>query len=249
MDDEGQSQLNSSGKKKGEDGNGHNGTSSSPTRSANSGGGRFMSRSEGLRSTGSGTGGYFSTRSSKMKGKVPGRSLADLASRYTSGSGRTQNHRDVHPHGHSHSHGSTHREESTSGTGRLSSLRGGADLSEEKKIVRFTRERLLSMRPRPEADVAPPSSLGCLEGTALMSNEPLDPGTYLLTILRFEKKTVCFLILHISFVICVLRNTNILILPIFICFLSHLNHNVRVNRNNILKFVGIVLMQMKSGLK
>ena len=165
--------------------------------SAGSGSGRFMSRSEGLRSSGGGSGG-FSTRASKMKGKGSGRSLADLASRFTSGSTPSSS-------GRSHSHrgslgagsggltrdglGSSGGLSSGGGSGGGMGLGGEnssslAELMElEKNIVRYTRERLLSMRPRPsdgeEALENLPSSLLDLEGTSLFSKEPLDPGTFI----------------------------------------------------------------------
>ena len=53
------------------------------------------------------------------------------------------------------------------------------DLIDDKSVVRYTRERLLSMRPRPGSgndQQVLPTSLTCLEGTALFSKDPLDPG-------------------------------------------------------------------------
>lgn len=174
---------------------GSSGTSSS-TQS-----GRFMSRSEGLRSSGAGSGG-FSTRASKLKGNGSGRSLADLASRFTSGStpsstGRSHSHRGSLGTG--GSGGNTR--DGLGGSGGLvsggnmgtmaSGSAGGAgvgvdnssslaELMElEKNTVRYTRERLLSMRPRPTDDddamESLPLTLTDLEGTSLFSREPFDP--------------------------------------------------------------------------
>ncbi len=208
---------------------------------------KIMSRSEGLRSTGTGSGGFSTgSRASKLnKGGggtttststgsggtntasattgSSGRSLADLASRFTSASSssdRDLHHRDrttntSHSSGgvgerggglrHHHRHhydDNTNTNNSSSnnmitstsstGNGRLSTK--NAELMEqEHSVIRLTRERLLSMRPnvRPgdyeneckkkEEEGGSSSilmSLAVLEGTALFSKEPLDPGKY-----------------------------------------------------------------------
>jgi hypothetical protein len=54
---------------------------------------------------------------------------------------------------------------------------GRADSREEAKVIRITREKLLALRPRPIPGAEPPACLKHLEGTALISKEPLDPGT------------------------------------------------------------------------
>jgi hypothetical protein len=46
-------------------------------------------------------------------------------------------------------------------------------------VTRFTREKLLALRPRPEDDGGPPEDLKHLDGNPILSAEPLDPGEYL----------------------------------------------------------------------
>jgi hypothetical protein len=49
--------------------------------------------------------------------------------------------------------------------------------SESTKVVRFTREKLLALRPRPDPNlVGPPQNLQHLEDNPILSQEPLDPG-------------------------------------------------------------------------
>lgn len=130
----------------------------------------FSSRSEGLRSAGIG-GGAFGNRSSSSKGTAAaaasgGRSLADLASRLPSSSGTTGGRT-----------GSVNRRsgsgDDTHGLGRVSSTK---EYVEDKNVVRYTREKLLSMRPRTDPSAARPEGLKVLDGTPLLSAEPLDPG-------------------------------------------------------------------------
>lgn len=101
------------------------------------------SRSEALRSGG---------RSTSTGSKVPGRSLADLVARVP--------------------------ERPRSGS------RGSEGTAEpppvvvpkvvvEAKVIRYTRERLLSMRPAPFS--APPPHMKAVEGTVILSMEPQDP--------------------------------------------------------------------------
>lgn len=48
--------------------------------------------------------------------------------------------------------------------------------SESTKVVRFTREKLLALRPRPDPNlVGPPQNLQHLEDNPILSQEPLDP--------------------------------------------------------------------------
>lgn len=133
----------------------------------------FSSRSEGLRSAGIG-GGAFGNRSSSSSSKGTaaaaasggGRSLADLASRLPSSSGTTGGRT-----------GSVNRRsgsgDDTHGLGRVSSTK---EYVEDKNVVRYTREKLLSMRPRTDPSAARPEGLKVLDGTPLLSAEPLDPG-------------------------------------------------------------------------
>ncbi len=151
----------------------------------------FTSRSEGLRSAGLGTGG-FSTRtmsSSKESGESSGprrgggRSLADLASRFpSSGTGGLNGRR-------SSSHHSSHGGGFDDTEGRPGAMGIGSsrmrDFVDDKKTIRFTREKLLSMRPRPDPNATHPASLHCIEGLPLLSKEPLDPGTYHMVLLCF----------------------------------------------------------------
>ena len=168
--------------------NGNVNVNSSPKR------GGFTSRSEGLRSAGLGSGGFASRSASKGGGT--GRSLADLVSRFPSsdrdrGEGRSNSNTRS---GTSTSASARHsaRTEDSSGAGmgmnlgvgeRTSGHGHGAPRSssmsnfvDDKKVIRFTRERLLSMRPRTEKDAVRPKVLDVLDGSALLSSEPLDPG-------------------------------------------------------------------------
>lgn len=127
------------------------------------------SRSEGLRST------Y--NRSSSGGTRPGGRSLADLAARTPgvtrSGSG-------------------SHREEG--GGGARFSGPGGSGEETSVKVIRFTREKLLSMRVPPKADAeSPPARLKHLEGTPIISSEPQDPGKFV-RILSFYALTRCWFI-------------------------------------------------------
>jgi len=115
------------------------------------------SRSEGLRS------------SSSHRPKPTGRSLADLAARAPpAGAG-----------GGAGGPGSSRRGSADgggtgvdiAGGGRFAHLKDA--IESEKKIIRFTRERLLSMRPQPNSII--PESLQYLEGTSILSKEPQDP--------------------------------------------------------------------------
>lgn len=60
----------------------------------------------------------------------------------------------------------------TPGSGRVTS---GREYVEEKNVVRYTREKLLSMRPRMDPSVSRPEGLKILDDTPLLSPEPLDP--------------------------------------------------------------------------
>eukprot|EP00557_Chaetoceros_sp_GSL56_P004917 CAMPEP_0176492920 /NCGR_PEP_ID=MMETSP0200_2-20121128/9277_1 /TAXON_ID=947934 /ORGANISM="Chaetoceros sp., Strain GSL56" /LENGTH=1074 /DNA_ID=CAMNT_0017890557 /DNA_START=216 /DNA_END=3440 /DNA_ORIENTATION=- len=144
-------------------------SSSSPKRN-------FSSRSEGLRSAGIG-GGAFGNRSSSSgtasSSKGGGRSLADLASRLPSSSGTAVGRT-----------GSVNRRsgsgDDTYGmttVGRIVSLSSssGREYVEDKHVVRYTREKLLSMRPRTDPSATRPERLKVLDGTPLLSTEPLDP--------------------------------------------------------------------------
>ena len=200
MDDDGGS------KKKSE---ASNGTGSSGRVSSDSSQKRtFISRSEGLRSAGIGGGG-FGTRSAS-KGSGSGRSLADLVSRFPSSgnmgsgsSGRISSAPSAFEDGHDHGHGN-----------RRSSL----NLLDDKKVIRFTREKLLSMRPRTDPNATRPEVLKILDGMPLLSKEPLDPGKYFYGILVHE----------LSFITAPLT---------FLLFI-----------NPTTQFVGITLMQRKSGI-
>lgn len=178
--------------------------------------GRFTNlRSSTTSGTSSSSG--FSTRASKLKGNTSGsggasgsgRSLADLASRFTSassttttermassgstgvagGSGRSHSYNQPYDHQHRGSNNNLEEANNIRGSGgegtssgRTTMTAKNLELMElENNVVRFTRERLLSMRPRPdeERDVLP-ESISCLDGTALFSKEALDPGMYII---------------------------------------------------------------------
>ena len=124
----------------------------------------FSSRSDGLRASGA-------SRTSSLglgtKSTGSGRSLADLAARQ----GTTRSHS-----GMGGRRASAYDESGLSSNSRASSMRNAID---EKKVIRHTREKLLSMRPRPGADHSRPGNLEkILDGTPLLSEEPLDPGKF-----------------------------------------------------------------------
>jgi hypothetical protein len=50
------------------------------------------------------------------------------------------------------------------------------DFVDDKKVIRFTREKLLSMRPRTDPNVIRPDVLNVLDGLPLLSKDPIDPG-------------------------------------------------------------------------
>ncbi len=82
------------------------------------------------------------------------------------------------------------------------------DLIDDKSVVRYTRERLLSMRPRPgsgnEQQVLP-TTLTCLEGTALFAKDPLDPGTY---------KSLSLYLFHHLYIVCIICIICIVCTPV-----------------------------------
>ena len=122
--------------------------------------GSFSSRSEGLLSSGGRGGSYSRTSSSSGSfGKKPtGRSLADLvASKPNTGMSRSQS-----------SSGGNYRERERVGGGG-----GGNEEVDKKAVIRYTREKLLSLRPEP-ADGIPPF-LKHLLGTVVLSNTPQEP--------------------------------------------------------------------------
>lgn len=137
-----------------------------------SSGGGFMSRSEGLRSAGAvGGSSYISSRAASTGskggngGSGGGRSLAELASRVSTTSRN---------HGQS-SHQRGGYDDSASNNRGLGTSRANG-MIEDKNIIRFTREKLLSMRPRPDgSSTGLPDNLQHLEGLPLVSIEPLDP--------------------------------------------------------------------------
>lgn len=109
-----------------------------------------------------------------------GRTLADLAARVPEAPGLPRSH-------------STGYAATTNNSGRFSGLRssdpnaaaaaaaaGGGSIAEkaEAKIIRYTREKLLSMRPPPKPDAEPPAELKGIEGSVILSKAPLDPGKY-----------------------------------------------------------------------
>ena len=122
-------------------------------------------------------------RSASSGPRPGGRSLADLAAGLSSTGGerdRDQHHRapernDSKPIHRSSSSGyhrtSTDIQRTRSGSG------GSAGLDHEDggaKVIRFTREKLLSLRPT--GDEGLPDVLKHLEGSVVISSEPQDPG-------------------------------------------------------------------------
>jgi len=107
-------------------------------------------------------------RSSSSGPKPTGRSLADLAAR-------------APPTGVTRSSSAPFRGEEGGGVGgggRFSGLSSGDGEGSNVKVIRFTREKLLSMRKAPGPnDPNPPEVLKHIEGTSILSPEPQDPGT------------------------------------------------------------------------
>lgn len=119
---------------------------------------KFTSRSEGLRSSGA-AGGAFA--GSNRSTRTSGRSLSDLASRLPAAAPERSTR--------SGSRGA----DDTNESGRSASFKEFDD----KNVIRFTREKLLSMRPRvdPNNSVVP-EVLSSLENSLLLSASPQDPG-------------------------------------------------------------------------
>ena len=141
-----------------------------PRRGGSSSSRNYSSRSEGLRSTGGASfGRSVSTGATVPGSSAGGRSLSDLAKRVSVPSGA------INPRTHSASGGPrTGFDESTTNS-RPPVFK---DLQIDKKqVLRFTREKLLSMRlPNPDTN-GPPEMLKHLDITSvLLSSEPLDPG-------------------------------------------------------------------------
>lgn len=122
------------------------------------------SRSEAFRSS-------FS-RTSSSANKAQGRSLADLAARVpdNAATGRRTNY-----------------EARGTGSGRFTGLKTGDQVASsaggsndtfkpDPKVIRYTREKLLSMRPPTELSMqALPSTLNHFEGSSILSETPQDP--------------------------------------------------------------------------
>lgn len=117
---------------------------------------KVSSRSEGLRSSGT-TGGAFSV--SGRSTRTPGRSLSDLASRLPAAPERS-------------SKSTSRTADDSHESGRSSSFKEFDD----KNVIRFTREKLLSMRPRvdPNNSVVP-EVLNSQENSVMLSDHPQDP--------------------------------------------------------------------------
>jgi hypothetical protein len=110
-------------------------------------------------------------------GTKTGRSLADLAARVPEGAAPTG--RRI---------ASGYDSARPAGTGRFPvlpgrdasgpSAAGGSTDSykSDPKVIRFTREKLLSMRPRSTGDEEIPDELKLLEGAVIISTTPQDPG-------------------------------------------------------------------------
>lgn len=119
---------------------------------------KFTSRSEGLRSSGA-AGGAFA--GSNRSTRTSGRSLSDLASRLPAAAPERSTR--------SGSRGA----DDTNESGRSASFKEFDD----KNVIRFTREKLLSMRPRVDpTNSVVPEVLSSLENSLLLSASPQDPG-------------------------------------------------------------------------
>ena len=127
-------------------------------------------------------------RSASSGPRPGGRSLADLAAGLSSTGGDRDHHHHHHHRGserndskpiHRSSSTGYHRGDRGDNNQRSRSGSGGGNLDYDDggaKIIRFTREKLLSLRPRPTGAVGLPDVLKHLEGSVVVASEPQDPG-------------------------------------------------------------------------
>jgi len=144
-------------------GGGRNGNEDAGAGSRIGSSGGFKSRSDAFMGSGSrSTGGFGPSRNSSNSSsgafKSTGRSLADLAARTPSG-------------GASRTHSGGYR--SSGDGGGFSRERPNDDA--DKKIIRYTRERLLSMRPQPRDPDNIPSHLKYLQATSIVAKSAQEP--------------------------------------------------------------------------
>ena len=132
------------------------------------------------RNAGNSRGETFRTSFSRSSSgpKPSGRSLADLAAQVPENSSAGRRHI------------SNYESRSSGSSGRFSGLRPGDHVSSatsastdsykpDPKVIRYTREKLLSMRPPSQyGDQSLPANLHHLEGSAVVSKVPQDPGVY-----------------------------------------------------------------------
>ena len=114
-------------------------------------------------------------RGSSTGAKPSGRSLADLAARVPDGGPTSRRHSSYDTRGAGPGRFSNLRSTSDAGTGAP----GGSidSYKPDPKVIRYTREKLLSMRAVPtNAQTEMPAELKMLEGAAVISNAPQDPG-------------------------------------------------------------------------
>lgn len=123
------------------------------------------------------------SRSSTGGARPGGRSLADLAAGLPSSGGDRDHHhrndsRPIHRSSSTgyHTRGRDRGDMASSDIQRSRSGSGGEFDDGGAKVIRFTREKLLSLRPRPTGDKGLPDVLKHLEGSLVISNEPQDPG-------------------------------------------------------------------------
>jgi hypothetical protein len=143
------------------------------------------SRSEAFRSS-------FNNRSTAAgSGKPPGRSLADLAARVPEPAA---------PEGRRTSAGYQGR--ASAAPARFTGVRpdegsqpGPSETTpstykSDSKVIRYTREKLLSMRAPPIAGEEPPELLKHMEGTVILSKTPQDPGKCMVNVLLLVRKQI-----------------------------------------------------------
>lgn len=121
------------------------------------------SRSEAFRSS-------FSRSASTGEKRGGGRSLADLAARVPESA--------VTGRRHSANYEGTRRSSESRFSMRSGESSGSTDTYKpDPKVVRYTREKLLSMRPSPRGpDPGPPAGMSHVEGAVIVSQECQDPG-------------------------------------------------------------------------
>ena len=142
-------------------------------------------------------------RSASTGAKVTGgRSLADLAAGLSPASSGPSSGLSRSSSTGYRSSGDHDRGGGGSGIGDGVSRGGGSGGDGGAKVIRYTREKLLSLRPVPKEDEGPPAILKHLEGSVVISKAPQDPG---------ELAIVCFQFFPLHFLTTSRIESNVMI--------------------------------------